>query len=49
MTIDFDPSVIISNANIWIPVLLTIMAAPFGIRFASRIVSYILNEFLKAF
>ncbi len=49
MTIDFDPGVIISNANIWIPVLLTIMAAPFGIRFASRIVSYILNEFLKAF
>ncbi len=49
MTIDFDPQVIITSANIWIPVLLTILAAPFGIRFASRIVTYILEEFIKAF
>jgi hypothetical protein len=49
MTINFDGSTIIENANIWIPVVLTILAAPFGIRFAVKIVQYILNEFVKAF
>lgn len=49
MTIDFDPSTIIDNANVWIPVILGILAAPFGIRFAFKIVQYILEEFVRAF
>lgn len=49
MTIDFDGSTIIENANIWIPIVLSILAAPFGIRFAVKIVQYILEEFVRAF
>lgn len=47
-TIEFDPTVLFDNANIWIPVILGIFAIPFGISIAANLVTAIGNAIVAA-
>jgi len=48
-SITVDTGAIFTNTNLWIPVMITILAIPAGIRIAMAIVQLIIDQFVGAF
>ena len=48
-TIAVDASTLITNVNVWIPIMFGILALPAGIRIAMRVVNFIIEAFVDAF
>lgn len=48
-TINVDSGVLITNVNLWIPIMFAILALPAGIRIAMRVVNFIIDAFVDAF
>lgn len=48
-SINVDTGILITNVNLWIPIIFAILALPAGIRIAMRIVNFIIEAFVGAF
>lgn len=48
-SIEVDTGVLLTNINMWIPIMFAILALPAGIRIAMRVVNFIIDAFVDAF